>query len=225
MPNQAMGAHGRVVMEFEESPGVENSEHKKGVKINFISANVQAQQNQNTSNVITGNRNPSEPYRGNIDVQGDVEAPLDTAQIGMFLKAAFGAPETTSAGGEKYKHVFKLSQDMPSFTWEQGFQDIGVYKKYIGCKISKLSFSFGGDNELTAQTTIMGVKEVDGEGSSMQADAPTLVGNKLQFDQVTFKEDDSKSNLGTDFSLDIDFGLDGDTYAIGGKGYRSFING
>ena len=58
----------------------------------------------------------------------------------------------------------------------------------------------------------------------MQADAPTLVGNKLQFDQVTFKEDGSKSNLGTDFSLDIDFGLDGDTYAIGGKGYRSFIN-
>lgn len=224
MSIQAMGAHGRAVMEFEESPGVENGEHKKGVKINFISANVQAQQNQNTSNVITGNRNPSEPYRGNIDVQGDVEVPLDTAQIGMFLKAAFGAPETSSSGGDKYKHVFKLSQDMPSFTWEQGFQDIGVYKKYIGCKISKLSFSFGGDNELTAQTTIMGVKEVDGEGSSMQADAPTLVGNKLQFDQVTFKEDGSESNLGTDFSLDIDFGLDGDTYAIGGKGYRSFIN-
>lgn len=222
MPNQAMGAHARVVMEFEDSPGIENAEHKKAIHMMFINSNIKAEQNQSTSNVITGNRNPVVPFRGFITTEGEAEYPLDTAQIGMLLTAAFGLPETTSESN-KYKHVFKIKKQMPSFTYEQGFQDISVYNKYIGCKISKLSFSFGGDSELTVQASIMGIKE-ESTGATIQENAPVLAGQKLNFDNAFLKEGEEELAIATEASLDIDFGLDGDTYAIGGGGFRSFIN-
>lgn len=34
----------------------------------------------------------------------------------------------------------------------------------------------------------------------------------------------NKTATVTAFTMDIDFGLDGDTYAIGGKGYRTNVN-
>lgn len=218
---QAMGANGQLVIDFETTPGTTNNK-PKAIKFQFIKSNVKADQNQNSSNVITGRRDPTEPYRGFIDVTGDAELPLDLRQIGYILKAAFGSPQTSGIS-PRYTHIYKLSQAMPSFTLEQGFKDINTYAQYSGCKISKISFSFGGDNELTVAITIMGIKEILSE-TSFASSAAMLVPDKLNFDNAYLKEDDEMIAVATEAKVDIDFTLDGDTYCIGGGGFRGFIN-
>lgn len=114
-----------------------------------------------------------------------MEVPLDLRQIGYVLKASFGSPETSKVGNH-YQHIFKLAKAMPSFTLEQGFQDIGTYAQYAGCKVSKIGLSFGG--ELTVPVTIMGIKETLADAYIDDA-APLFPEEKLNFDNVALKED------------------------------------
>lgn len=219
---QAMGLNGQLLVDFEDKPG-EMNENPKAVRVEFIKSGVKADQNQNVSNVIKGRRDPAEPYRGFIDVAGDIEIALDLRQIGIFLRAAFGLPVTKKLANGYFQHVFKLSNAMPSITIEQGFKDIGIYAAYTGCKIGKMSFSFGGDGELAVTISIMGMRETL-RSESFASEAAFLVADKLNFDNAFLNENHRAVAIATEVSVEIDFSPDGETYCLGGGGFRSAVN-
>lgn len=216
-----VGAKTKTVLYFEGSTYGELPATPVGHIMPINENTVKASQNSSDVATITGNRSPVEPIYGNNDLGGDITCPLDYVTTGFWLKACFDAPTTTAITGG-YKHVFKIGAGMPSFTLEKQFPGITEYFKQNGCKVSKLSLSFGGDGELTATISILGKKEtVSGTAISASPTSPDFV-RALNF-QAALTIGGQAVNIGKSFTLDIDFGLDADTYCIGGNGYRSAV--
>ena len=216
----AMGGNGQLAIDFESAFGTTPTT-PAGKKMPFNKAGISGKQNMVDSNTITGVRSAAAPAFGNIDVSGNMVVPLTVRDFGFWLKACFGAPTTTGTEAP-YSHLFKVGSTMPSMVIEQGFKDIGQYFLYNGCKVSKLGLEFGGDGELTASLDIMGAKETLG-AASFDATLDTVVFDRFSNFQAAILEGGSAIATCTSCSLDVDFGLDGDTYCIGGSGFRSAI--
>lgn len=218
---RAQGAQSKLTMAFETDFGVTPS--TGGVVMPIISSSLKASQNLNDSNVIRGTRNPAAPSRGNIDASGSITPPVDVIGFGYWLKLAFGAPTTTAGAGSAHKHVFKIGPDMPSATFEQGYKDISTYQQFSGVRMNKMALNFGGDSELTATIDVMGCKETM---AAVPFDtAPTQIAfTPFENLEATIKEGGVTVANVLSLSLNIDFGLDGDSYAIGNKGFRTYID-
>jgi hypothetical protein len=191
------------------------------IRLPIISSAVKSAQNLIESSVINGRRDPVMPARGNIDVGGSIEIPVDEIGIGYWLKLFFGAPTTTGTA-DPYTHVFKIGESQPSAVLEQGFSDISVFELFNGVKVSKFSISFGGDGELTAKIDVIGGKETIG-ATSVDATPTTITITKLGNFQAALKEGGTSIATVLSVDLNFDFGLDGDTYCLGGGGFRTSI--
>lgn len=217
---RAQGAQSSLTMAFETDFGTTPS--TGGVVMPIISSSLKASQNLNDSSVIRGTRNPAAPSRGNIDTSGSIVPPVDVIGIGYWLKLGFGAPTTTAQGTGK-KHVFKIGPDMPSATFEQGYKDISTYQQFSGVRMNKMSLNFGGDAELTASIDVMGCKETMA-AVPFDTAPKSITFTPFENLEATIKEGGVTVANVLSMSLDIDFGLDGDSYAIGGKGFRTYID-
>lgn len=215
----ALGANGVIGIDLESTYGTTPGS-PVGKKMPFNKSNITGKQNLVDPSTITGTRNPVAPAMGNIDVGGNIEVPLTVRDFGWWLRAAFGAPTTT--GSSTYTHIFKVGSSMPSFCLEQGFTDISQYFLYNGCKISKMGFPFGGDGELVSTIDILGGKETLAT-TSFDSTLTALTFDRFANFQAAIKEGGSSIANCTEARIDIDFGLDGDTYCIGGQGFRSDI--
>ena len=49
-----------------------------------------------SSNVLGLGRDPTQPFQDVINVDGDMAIPIDFRNIGVWLRAIFGAPTTTN---------------------------------------------------------------------------------------------------------------------------------
>lgn len=138
-----------------------------------------------------------------------------------FMKCTAG---TLANGVTKYQHIFKVGDTMPSMVLENGFTDINVYALLNGCKVSGFSTSFALNNSaLTASLDLMAAKETI--GSATIDDSPTTH-SLLRFDnfQAAVKEGGSTIGNCTRLDLSINFGLDGETFALAYGGFRGAIN-
>jgi hypothetical protein len=138
-----------------------------------------------------------------------------------FMKCTSG---TITPGKVLCRHVWKVQDNMPSFTAEKGFGDISKYAVYTGCKISKFTLSAAvGNNELTANADIMGANEVLNDASLSVS--PTIQ-QQLRFNtfQAAVVENGMAMASCRKMDLNIDFGLDGDTYGLNGQGTRTDIS-
>ena len=160
-----------------------------------------------------------QPAVGNSDVSGSIVVPIDQIGIGFWLAAMLGSP-TTTGSGDPYTHVFKVKNGQPSLVLEQQYPDITIYEMFNGCKINKFSFNYGGDTELTAQIDLMGAKRTIG---ATPFAAPLTNSSLLKFSnfQGTIEEGGAQLAIVTKANLNVDFGLDGNNYTIGGGGYRT----
>ena len=220
-----VGSKTSTLIAFETAYGVTPSDAAtKAVRMPFNSNGIGSSQNSTSPSTIRGNRNPVEPIFGNNDVSGDIVIPVDYTAFGYWLKAAFGAPTSAKVGdtSNNYKHIFKIKDNQPSLTIEKAFPGINTYIKEHGCKVSKLSLSVGGDGELTATLSMMGGKE-EITTTSMATSAVEPEFNRAQNFQAQIKIGGTVKGKMTSFSMDIDFGLDGDSYCIGGQGFREAI--
>lgn len=223
---QAIGVYTTLKMAFETEFGKDPANlASKAVQMPFNTCGLAASQNKTDPATIRGRRDPVEPIMGNIDVGGDIAVPLDATAFGYWFMAAMGAPTTTEVEGKTgyFKHVFKPADNQPSLVLEKGFPKINSYAKYNGCKISKISISAGGDGEVTATITVMGCDEKIST-ATMTATPTEPVMNRLNNFMADLLLGNDKTATVTAFTMDLDFGLDGDTYAIGGKGYRTAVN-
>lgn len=207
-------------MDYESAFGT-NPTTTAGKKLPFNALEVTGSQNLIDPATITGTRNPVEPGKGNLAVDGNITVPMDLDAIGYWLKAIFGAPTTTGASAP-YTHVFKVGNVQPSFVLEKGFTDIAQYFRYNGCKVSTFKVSFGGDGELTAQMDVMGAKETI-SSSEYDSTPDEIVSNRLNNFQASLKEGGVAIATATTGEMNLDMGLDGDQYTIGANGSRGDI--
>jgi len=211
---------GALALAFETTYGVTPT-LPAAYKIPFNSNTLTAKQTLIDPNTITGRRDPVEPGMGQIDVSGSLTLPLDVRNIGLILNGMFGEPTTTGSG--PYTHVWKVHDDMPSMTLEKSFSDLGEYATYPGCKISKFTLNTAvGNNETTYNLDVMGADEILAN-SSMSANPSEL--KLLRFNQFQAAVEEGGVLLATcrQLDLDFDFGLDGDTWCLNGKGTRGDI--
>ena len=191
----------------------------------FNSNSLSANQNTTAPGTITGRRDPVEPIMGNIDVSGEIVVPVDGNALGYWLTALFGTP-TTTAGDTSgtYKHVFKPSNRQPSLVIEKAYPDINVFAKYNGCKLSSFNISAGGDGELTATIGIMGANETIND-TSMATNAEEVALERFNNFMITaFEINGEEVAIATEVTMNMDNGLDGDTYTVGSKGFRTGVN-
>lgn len=220
---QAKGAKARVLLGFETAFNTDPADiATSAIKLPINSCTMAGSQNTTAPGTITGQRDPVEPIMGNIDCGGDIVIPVDYTTFGHIMKACFGPPTTTGETAP-YLHKFKPGDTQPSLVIEKGFADIAQYLKYNGCKVSKFSLSVGGDGELTASLTFMGAKEtISITTVSASPVSPTL--DRLGHFNASLKIDGVAVAIATTMTLDIDFGLDGNTFAIGANGGRAAVN-
>lgn len=221
MPKQAMGVYSGVRFIPEVTLGVTPSSGTVR-SLPFNSCTVAAEQNRTAPGTMTGRRDPVEPIMGNINVSGGITIPLDTNAFGWILAMAFGNPTTTSLTGGKYQHVFKPGTEQPSISLEKAFSN-GEYYVDSGCKISSMGFSFGGDGELTCDVQMLGCNETIND-EPIDSTVTELTLDRLNNFQAALRVDNAEVAVATEVTLDINFGLDEEGYAIGGQGFRSRIN-
>lgn len=191
-------------------------------KIPFNSSSLGSSTNMTDAETITGKRDAKRPIMGNHDVTGSITVPLDCTTFGLYLAMGFG--EVYNSG----THTFTVSDEMPSFTIVQAIPMGGstYYDVFIGCKLNSMSFEIGGDGELTADLDIMGMKH---EGKT---EMPTGISTAttLDFDRIVAlnaeapTRSSSTITVAKSFSVNVDFGLDGDSYFLGADGYRGTIS-
>lgn len=216
--SRAKGYNSQLAFGFESTYG-ETPESVKGYNMPFNQSKISIKQNLIESGTIRGRRDKEQPALGNIDVAGSVVVPLDQVGIGYWLSAMFGSPATIGSGNP-YTHVFKVNGSQPSLVLEQQYTDIATYEMFNGCKVNKFSFTYGGDAELTAGIELIGARRTVGTAPF----TPSLTGIpllKFSSFQGSVEEGGSQLAIVTEASLNVDFGLDGNTYTIGGGGYRT----
>lgn len=214
---QAKGSKSKLLMDFEQSYKVAPAT-RAGTCVPFNTCGVKGTRTLQAAQTITGRRDPAMPFAGNLDVAGDVSVPVDVRAMGLWLRAMFGAPSTTGSG--PYTHIYKLGAEMPSFGLEKRFEDINQYILCSGCKVSKLSMTVGGDAELLATIGLAGASESAPSATPYQVDPAVFALERFQNFQACIEEGGTALAKCTEFSLELDFGLDTGNYVIGGQGTR-----
>jgi len=178
--------------------------------------------NRNSPATLTGSRNTVAPFVGNQNVSGPIVVPADSGAMPYWLAAMFGDPTTT--GSDPYTHEFKVGSSMPSFSLEEAFTDLAsaVYQRFVGCKISTFSMTVGGDGELICNMEVLGA-QMSHETSAFDGSPTTVSLARVEnFDAAILEGGGSLANA-TELSLSLDFGLDPNSFVIGGGGIRGDI--
>lgn len=219
--SQARGRKAQLLFDLETEFGKDPAA-AAAILMPFNTMGVKASQTLTEDTTIRNRRDPAMPSRGNVDIAGDIVVPVDQIAFGYWLKAMLGPAETAGEAPGPYTHTFKLGDAQPSLLLERGFTDIEVYEKLNGCKVSRLSITFGGDGELTATITIMGAKQT--VGNTAYDDTPTEITlTKFHQFQASIEEGGEAIATVTQATLEIDLDLDGDQYPIGSAGERADI--
>jgi len=216
--SRAKGYNSQLAMAYEQAYG-QTPASPAGYNMPFNQSKIAIAQNLIESTTIRGRRDKEQPAIGNVDVSGSLVVPLDQIGTGYWLRSMFGSPVTTGSG-DPYTHVFKVTDSQPSLVLEQQYPDIPAYEMFNGCKVNKFSFVYGGDNELTATLELLGAKRTVGATpfTTVLSELPLL---KFSNFQGTLEEGGEQLAIVTEAGLNLDFGLDGNTYTIGGNGCRT----
>lgn len=158
---------------------------------------------------------------GNTSSVSLLSASTSGTDISTTMKCSTG---TMKQGETLYQHEFKVKDNMPSCLIEKGFGDINSYAQYPGCKISKLTIDAQvGNNELTASLDMMGANE-QLESASLDSSAAMERVLRLNNFNATVKEAGKALADARKCSIEIDFGVDGDTYCLNGNNARTDIS-
>lgn len=195
-----------------------------GFVLPINSIDIQPSQNLTTPQTLTGTRQPVAPIRGNKDVSGTVVVPVDSDAMWYWLKAVFNDPVQT--GSDPYVHEYKIGDTIPSLTIETGHTDLDTdsFIRMVGCKVTTFAVTIGGDGEMVANIGFMGAN-YSVETSAFDGSPTTVtLGSRIQQLNTALTEGGGAYSDATEVTFNLDNGLDGDTYVIGGSGARGAIN-
>jgi len=185
----------------------------------IISESLRQSRNLISSKTIRSDRNPYQPARGNVEVNGDINFEL-SPQYGRLFLHIFGDVDS-SAGPAPYTHLFNIV-DLPiGMTVEKQFIDLAVpkYFQYTGCKVNSFKLSSRTEGMIDCSVSLMGKKEVV-SGESFDATATDLGHTPFDAMDATIREGLSELATVTEIDFTLENGLDGGNYVIDRTGQR-----
>ena len=155
--SRAYGWNASLLIAEESEYGVTPDKNYR--KIPFISSSLDSEQNLVSSNVLGLGRDPTQPFQDVTNVDGDIVAPIDMRNIGVWLKAVLGTPETTETDGV-YTHDFESGKtSIPSYSLEVGLPEVPQYIRFAGVRANSVAFNFQRSGEAQATLNLMAQSE------------------------------------------------------------------
>jgi hypothetical protein len=143
---RAYGANAQLLGSFEAAYGMPPVGNY--IKFPFVSSALGSEQNLIASDLLGQGRDPAQPMRDVINVEGDVVVPVDLRNFGHWLKAMLGAPMTT--GADPYLHTFQSgAASLPSLSLEVGMPEASAFFMNMGVRVNSMQLTFarsGGAN-------------------------------------------------------------------------------
>ncbi len=136
---RAYGANAQLLGKFETVYGTPPAGNF--IKFPFVSSQLGSEQGLIASNLLGQGRDPAQPMRDVIKVDGDIVVPVDLRNFGHWLKALLGAPVTTGAG--PYVHTFTSgAATLPSLALEVGMPEVPAYFTNAGVRVNSMQLTF-----------------------------------------------------------------------------------
>lgn len=115
-------------------------------------------------------RDPLAPIKDAVTVDGMISVPIDVENIGVWLKAALGAPTTT--GTTPKTHTFQSGAvALPSLAIEMGYPEVPHYAMNVGCVVDRLRWRMERSGQLRMDVDI--VAQGENTFTASQAGTPT----------------------------------------------------
>lgn len=134
-------------------------------QIPFASSAIDSEQGLISSNVLGLGRDPTTPFQDVINVEGDLSVPVDLRNIGIWLKAVFGTPNTSSENGV-CMHTFESGKTtLPSYSLELGLAEVPEYIRFLGARANSIAFNFARSGEAQATVSLMAQSETSSSSS------------------------------------------------------------
>ena len=134
-------------------------------QIPFASSAIDSEQGLISSNVLGLGRDPTTPFQDVINVEGDLSVPVDLRNIGIWLKAIFGTPNTSSENGV-CMHTFESGKTtLPSYSLELGLAEVPEYIRCLGARANSIAFNFARSGEAQATVSLMAQSETSSSSS------------------------------------------------------------
>lgn len=165
---RARGSNAALAAVFESVYGTAPASGYK--KLPFASTTLGEEQPLLENELLGFGRDPLAPVKDAITADGNVVIPMDLEALGFWLKATFGAPNTTGTG--PYTHVYRSGgSSLPSLSIEKQLPDVPLYEMFSGCMVNTLSWTMQRSGLLTA--TVGLVAQGKDDATSTAAGTPT----------------------------------------------------
>ncbi|MER2520946.1 MAG: phage tail tube protein [Bdellovibrionales bacterium] len=138
--SRAYGANAQLLGKFETTYGTPPSGNY--IKFPFVSSQLGSEQGLIASDLLGQGRDPSQPIRDVIKVEGDIVVPVDLRNFGHWLKALFGVPVTTGVSAP-FTHTFTSgASSLPSLSLEVGMPEVPAFFLNAGVRVNSAQMSF-----------------------------------------------------------------------------------
>ena len=155
---RAYGANTQLLGKFETVYGTPPTGNY--IKFPFVSSDLGSEQGLIASDLLGQGRDPSQPIRDVIRVEGNVVVPVDLRNFGHWLKALLGAPTTTGTG--PYTHTFASgAASLPSLALEVGMPDVPIYFTEAGVRVNSVQLAFTRSGAANATLNCIAQGETD----------------------------------------------------------------
>jgi hypothetical protein len=122
------------------------------------------------SDLLGQGRDPSQPIRDVIRVEGNVVVPVDLRNFGHWLKALLGAPTTTGTG--PYTHTFVSgAASLPSLALEVGMPEVPIFFTESGVRVNSAQLSFARSG--AANATLNCIAQGESDATTTGGGTPT----------------------------------------------------
>lgn len=216
----------QVVVDFESTYNTDNG--VPNARLLTVNSNgIKVSESQSQSQAIGGGREATEPYYGNIDVSGQVAAPLCYNQSGYWLKMALGAPSTVNNGNGTFTHTFTVQDTLPSVVIENKIAFAGgagyTYHKYKGNVCNSYELSVASGSELVQNVSTIGAS-FSKSATPYDATVTTIPYKRVNFkDGALYIDGTIQGCLSDSLNFSLNNNIDGEFYAIGGSGFRCMV--
>lgn len=166
---RSYGANAQLLGKFETVYGTPPTGNY--IKFPFVSCDLGSEQGLIASDLLGQGRDPSQPIRDVIRVEGNVVVPVDLRNFGHWLKALLGAPTTTGSG--PYTHTFVSgASSLPSISLEVGMPDVPIYFTEAGVRVNSAQLSFARSG--AANATLNCIAQGETKATTTGGGTPTV---------------------------------------------------
>lgn len=166
---RAYGANAQLLGLFEATYGTPPV--GSFIKFPFVSSALGSEQNLIASDLLGQGRDPAQPMRDVINVDGDVVVPVDLRNFGHWLKGLLGAPTTSGTGPHIHTFVSGAAA-LPSLSLEVGMPEASAFFMNMGVRVNSMQLTFARSGG--ANATLNCIAQGESRAAASAGGAPTV---------------------------------------------------